>query len=97
MRWLQDRFPTVKLSSEKLWFTLAAYNAGHGHVRDAQALARKMGFDDGVWENNVETTLLLLSDPKYYKQSRYGYVRGEEPVSYVREIRERYRIYTHSH
>jgi membrane-bound lytic murein transglycosylase F len=97
MHWLQDRFPTVKLSSEKLWFTLAAYNAGHGHVRDAQALARKMGFDDGVWQNNVETTMLLLSDPKYYKQSRYGYVRGEEPVSYVREIRERYRIYAHSH
>ncbi|CAH0990449.1 Membrane-bound lytic murein transglycosylase F [Sinobacterium norvegicum] len=97
LRWLYDRFPTVKLSSEKLWFTLAAYNAGHGHIRDAMALARKRGLNDEIWEGNVEQAMLLLGDPKYYKQARYGYVRGEEPVAYVREIRERYRIYTHSH
>jgi membrane-bound lytic murein transglycosylase F len=31
-----------------------------------------------------------LSQPKYYRHARYGYVRGSEPVNYVREISERY-------
>jgi len=96
LQWLYDRFPTIKDSSERVWFTLAAYNAGHGHVRDAQALARKMGLKDDVWDGNVAKAMLALSDPRNYKHSRYGYVRGTEPVNYVADIKQRYRIYTHN-
>ncbi len=34
--------------------------------------------------------MLLLSQPKYYKKSRFGYVRGREPVEYVQRIHDRY-------
>ena len=37
--------------------------------------------------------MLLLSKKKYASKARYGYVRGIEPVSYVRNIRDRYRAY----
>ena len=34
-----------------------------------------------------------LSDPKYYRKAKHGYVRGIEPVTYVRDIRDLYNIY----
>lgn len=37
--------------------------------------------------------MLLLSKRKYARKARHGYVRGAEPVKYVREIRDRYRAY----
>ena len=37
--------------------------------------------------------MLLLSKRKYYSNARFGYVRGDEPVNYVRQIRKRYRAY----
>ena len=37
--------------------------------------------------------MLLLSKKQYASKARYGYVRGIEPVSYVRDIRQRYRAY----
>ena len=37
--------------------------------------------------------MLLLSKRKYYSKSRFGYVRGSEPVDYVREIEDRYFSY----
>lgn len=90
MHWLEDRFPANLPLQEKIYFTLAAYNAGHGHVHDARRLAKKMGKNPNLWFNNVENAMLLLSQPKYYRHARYGYVRGSEPVKYVREISNRY-------
>ena len=37
--------------------------------------------------------MLKLAEPEYSEQARHGYVRGTEPVAYVRLIRERYRAY----
>ncbi|NRB39221.1 MAG: transporter substrate-binding domain-containing protein [Pseudomonadales bacterium] len=88
--WLNDRFPESLPIQEKIYFSLAAYNAGHGHVHDARSLARKMGKNPNLWFNNVEDAMLLLAKRQYYKDARYGYVRGTEPVKYVREISNRY-------
>ncbi|NIR60631.1 MAG: transglycosylase SLT domain-containing protein, partial [Gammaproteobacteria bacterium] len=33
--WLRDRFEEDLSVQDRMWFTLAAYNAGAGHVRDA--------------------------------------------------------------
>ncbi|WP_299594853.1 transporter substrate-binding domain-containing protein [uncultured Microbulbifer sp.] len=90
MGWLEERFPRSLPFDQKIYFTLAAYNAGHGHVRDARVLAEQLGKDPNRWFNNVEDAMLLLSKPEYYKKARFGYVRGREPVNYVRQIRDRY-------
>ncbi len=37
--------------------------------------------------------MLLLSQREYAQRARHGFVRGSEPVKYVRDIRERYRVY----
>ncbi|WP_455207931.1 transporter substrate-binding domain-containing protein [Kaarinaea lacus] len=91
--WLRDRFEPELSVKDRMWLTLAAYNAGAGHVHDARSLARKMGWEPNRWFGNVERAMLLLSKRKYAKNAKHGYVRGSEPVTYVREIRDRYDAY----
>lgn len=91
--WTRDRFEEYLPLDERLWFALAAYNAGFGHVQDARRLARQKGWNPDVWFDNVERAMLLLSRKEYYRNARFGYVRGTEPVQYVRNIRERYQGY----
>jgi membrane-bound lytic murein transglycosylase F len=91
--WVRNRFEASLPFSERIWFTLAAYNAGHGHVQDARRLARQKGWDADRWFGHTERAMLLLSKKKYARKARHGYVRGIEPVSYVRNIRQRYRAY----
>ena len=93
LNWVRDRFPSKLSLDERLWFTLAAYNAGTGHVRDARRLARRQGWNPDQWFDSVEDAMLLLSKPAYARQARFGYVRGREPVNYVRSIRDRYQAY----
>jgi len=91
--WLRDRFEPELSVKDRMWFTLAAYNAGAGHVHDARTLARKKGWESNRWFGNVERAMLLLSKREYAKTAKHGYVRGGEPVKYVREIRDRYDAY----
>ena len=91
--WLRDRFPAELPISERLWFTLAAYNAGAGHVHDARRLARQLGYDPNRWFDHTERAMLLLSKDEYARKARFGYVNGQEPVNYVRDIRERFQAY----
>ncbi|WKN46050.1 transglycosylase SLT domain-containing protein [Tunicatimonas pelagia] len=79
---------------ERIKFVLASYNAGQGHVLDARRLARKHGEDPESW-SSVSKYLLLKSKPEYYNDpvAKSGYVRGAEPVNYVREILTRYERY----
>jgi membrane-bound lytic murein transglycosylase F len=76
--------------AERIRFGLVSYNAGRGHMLDARRLARRQGLSGDVWYDNVEKAMLLLSQKKYYSKSRFGYVRGTEPVNYVRDIEDRY-------
>lgn len=69
----------------RISFALAAYNVGMGHIHDAQTLARRMNKDPYLWRD-IKTVLPLLSQKKYYKQLKYGYARGSEPVRYVSSI-----------
>jgi membrane-bound lytic murein transglycosylase F len=57
------------------------------HFRDAQGLARKLGKNPNLWIDMKEV-LPLLSEKKYYKDLKYGYARGNEPVQYVTRIRD---------
>ncbi len=91
--WLRDRFDSSLPISERLWFTLAAYNAGAGHVHDARRLARQLGYDPDRWFGHTEHAMLKLSQKEYARKARFGYVNGREPVNYVRDIRQRFEAY----
>jgi membrane-bound lytic murein transglycosylase F len=93
LAWLQERFEPDLTVQDRMWFTLAAYNAGLGHVRDARILARKMGWNPDRWFNNVDRAMLLLSRRSFYQLATHGYARGQETVDYVRQIRDRYNAY----
>ena len=84
---LYERVPESVTGEDRIWFTLAAYNIGMGHMYDARALAERLGRDKNSWAD-LAATLPLLSDPQYYETLRYGYARGLEPVRYVEKIRE---------
>ncbi len=93
LNWTRDRFSKDLPVQEQIFFSLASYNAGFGHVKDAQRLARQLGLRSDQWFNNVEKAMLLLQRSHYYKKARFGYVRGQEPVNYVRDIHQRYLSY----
>jgi len=96
IKWLEKRFEgKIKDSTQRIKFVLAAYNAGYGHVLDAQRLAAKYGKNPNVWDNNVDFFMKNKSKPKYYQDPvvKYGYCRGNQPYNYVNEIIDRYDHY----
>lgn len=92
LAWTRERFPNLPVG-EQLWFALAAYNAGPGHVRDGRRLAARLGLDGSLWFDNVETAMLKLAEPEYASLAAHGYVRGTEVVQYVGDIRDRFGAY----
>ena len=74
---------------DRTWFALASYNVGFGHLKDAMILTKKRNGNPDKWLD-VKETLPLLSQKKWYKQTRHGYARGIEPVHYVENVRSYY-------
>jgi membrane-bound lytic murein transglycosylase F len=93
LSWVRGRIKGRLEGADLLAFSLASYNAGYGHLLDARRVAAQAGLDPDRWFGNVEEGMLRLSDPEVYRSTRYGYVRGQEPVHYVRAILDRYRDY----
>jgi membrane-bound lytic murein transglycosylase F len=81
------RFKDEVPEDDRLKLALAAYNIGRAHMHDAQQLARKLGRSPYHWYD-MQHVLPLLSQKKYYKNLKYGYARGTEPVRYVQRIFE---------
>ena len=90
LRRMIDRFADIP-QPNRTWLALAAYNVGYGHVKDAQWLTEQSGGDPLQW-TDVKQRLPLLRQRKWYRQTRYGYARGDEPVRYVENIRSYYDI-----
>jgi len=82
---MPDRIPTP----DRIWFALASYNIGFGHLNDARIITQRQGGDPDRWVE-VKSRLPLLQQKKYYKNTKHGYARGEEPVRYVDNIRRYY-------
>lgn len=76
-------------------FILGAYNAGIGHIMDAQALAKKYGKNRVIWDNHVANYVILKSNPDYYSDEvcKFGYLRGEETYVYVKKVMKAYQYY----
>ncbi len=86
-----DKIPERIPEPDRTWMALAAYNVGYGHLEDARRLTQKLGGNPDKWID-VKKTLPLLSQKKWYKQTRHGYARGKEPVRYVENIRSHYEL-----
>ena len=83
------RIPDRIMAPDRLWFALASYNVGFGHLEDARVLTQRQGANPDMWVD-VKIRLLQLRQKKYYKTTRYGYARGNEAVAYVDNIRRYY-------
>ena len=84
---MKQQFGEKVTEPDRTWLALAAYNVGRGHLHDAQTLARRQGISPHQWRT-LKQVLPLLSRAEYYRDLKYGYARGYEPVRYVRRIRE---------
>ncbi len=78
---------------DRTWFALAAYNVGRGHLEDARVITEQRGGDPDKWAD-VKENLPLLRRKRWYKDTKYGYARGDEPVTYVQNIRHYYNVLT---
>lgn len=76
---------------DRTWMAMAAYNVGYSHLQDARNIARKLDKNPDRWID-IEQVLPLLAKKKWHKDTRYGYARGWEPVSYVENVRSYYDI-----
>lgn len=86
-----DRIDPDIIAPDRVWMAMAAYNVGFYHLQDARLITKKLNKDPNRWID-VRESLPLLAKRKWYKQTRYGYARGWEPVRYVENIRSYYDI-----
>ncbi|NBD95036.1 MAG: membrane-bound lytic murein transglycosylase MltF [Gammaproteobacteria bacterium] len=91
LRSMIDRVPDRIDYPDRLWLALAAYNIGYGHLEDARVLTEIRGGDPDRWVD-VRESLPLLTQERWYSQTRYGYARGYEPVQYVENVRTFFEI-----
>ncbi|MGF1739521.1 membrane-bound lytic murein transglycosylase MltF [Vibrio profundum] len=89
LRRMVQRVPDSINDHEKIWFALASYNVGFGHMMDARRLTKAQGGNPDSWAD-VKDRLPLLKQAKYYSHTRYGYARGDEARDYVENIRRYY-------
>ena len=95
LMWLEEQLiADIPDSHERVKFILASYNAGLGHVQDAQRLAVAHGDNPLAWDD-VQVWMERLEDPEWFEHSsvEHGYCRGSEPVDYVSRILTRYEHY----
>ena len=87
---LMQKVPDTIPEDERIWFALAAYNLGYGHMLDARKLTKKQNGNPDSWVD-VKMRLPMLSQKRYYPSTTYGYARGHEAYNYVENIR-RYQV-----
>lgn len=92
LRQLDEMFHAAA-DADRLGLILAAYNVGPGHLRDAQLLARRFGYDPNRWQDGIDLMLPLLEEPAIYEQLPNGFAHGSDTVMYVQRILERYQRY----
>lgn len=86
-----NSWSSIPDSEQRLKFTLGSYNAGKGHIDDAQRLAIKNGLNPLIWDGNVQLMVKKLSDPTFYRDAvvRCGAYRGPASV-YATAVYQKY-------
>ncbi len=82
-----DRIP----EPDRTFMALASYNAGYAHLEDARVLAQRLKLNPDSWAD-IKKTLVMLNDPNYYINAKYGYCSCGQPVVFVESIRSYYNI-----
>ncbi|QEY14507.1 membrane-bound lytic murein transglycosylase MltF [Cellvibrio sp. KY-GH-1] len=88
---LFEKLPKRITGEDRFNMALAAYNQGLGHIEDARVLTQRMGGNPSSWED-VRKHMPLLSKYQYYSRAKHGYMRGWEPVKFVDNVRNYYKI-----
>ncbi len=88
---LKDTIPDRVPEPDRTYMALASYNIGYAHVEDARVLAQRLKLNPDRWAD-VKKTLVMLNDPTYYVNAKYGYASGGAPVIFVESIRSYYNI-----
>lgn len=91
LRSMLDRLPERIEMPDRLYLALAAYNIGLGHLEDARVITQRQGKNPDRWVD-VKEHLPLLTQERWYSQTRFGYARGYEAVNYVSNVRTFYEI-----
>ncbi len=82
-----DTLPATIDDDDKIWFALAAYNMGYGHMLDARAITAAQKGNPDSWVD-VKQRLPLLNQKRYYSKTTYGYASGTQAFNYVENIRK---------
>jgi membrane-bound lytic murein transglycosylase F len=93
VREMIDRMPENIKEPDRTWMALASYNVGFHHLMDAREITVRQSGNPDNWRD-VKKRLPLLSRTAFYTKLKYGYARGNEPVSYVGRIRRYYDVLT---
>lgn len=86
-----DTVPARIPEPDRTYMALAAYNVGYAHVEDARVLAQRLKLNPDSWAD-IKKTLVMLNNPNYYINAKYGYCSGGAPVIYVESIRSYHSI-----
>ena len=81
------RLPNSIPQDQKVWFALASYNIGFGHLMGARKITKIRKQNPDSW-TDVKENLPLLHQRKWFRYTRYGYARGREAQRYVNNIRQ---------
>lgn len=76
---------------ERICFTLAAYNAGEGRVKDCRSLAKAQNLDHNLWSDVAKVipqmnTDSILADPNV----KHGKFKGKETLAYIENVMNLY-------
>jgi len=93
LRTMMDKFGKTARPKEKILMALAAYNIGYGHIEDARKLAAKVGLDPDRWSGHVEKAALMLKQQKYAREARFGYIRCDFTLKFVKTVQSRFEQY----
>lgn len=86
-----ESIPSRIPEPDRTYMSLASYNIGYAHVEDARVLAQHLKLNPDSWAD-VKKTLVMLNNPKYYVNAKYGYCGCGQPVIFVESIRSYYNI-----
>tara|TARA_R110000850_G_scaffold156_9_gene1210 strand:+ start:5686 stop:7152 length:1467 start_codon:yes stop_codon:yes gene_type:complete len=89
IRRLKDLIDEDVRDPDRTWLALSAYNLGYGHLIDVRKITASRGGDPNRWID-VQKSLPLLTQPRWYNKTRHGYARGHEAKTYVGNVRTYY-------